>query len=191
MRVTQAMAFKAMEGNVAAANWLSKTFMAGGLSQAAAAQAVGITAEAEMLVLGKSQHPEWAKLWETAAEQNGETAPAAPVIAAPPAAATGQREPEPYRPAPAEVETSKTVETVKTADEDVETMKPAKTVDSVTAGSTPSVAPPRPLTVPPSERVCGFRVTKGPRPAENRRKPSKRSAPSSVVSPPTAPCAAR
>lgn len=233
MRVTQAMVLEALQGNVAAANWLHKTFLKGGLSQAAAAEAVGITAEAEMLVLGKAQHPEWARLWDEriAAELGRETALKSPASAAQTASAPssqlvadpaihqGAGREEPYRLAPAE--TVKTVETVKTAEtvetETVETVETVKTVktDAVTsgahsgsaeipAGAIPAraclpaesaerppclktvdsagvtVAPARPLTVPPAERVRGFRVTKGPRPTENGRKPSKPSAPSST-----------
>jgi hypothetical protein len=194
MRVTQAMALKAMEGNVAAANWLSKTFMAGGLSKAAAAQAVGITAEAEMLVLGKSEHPEWARLRDerlaerTEAEHTRQAEPATAIAAQPASAPSpgvtvdagpSERTSADRAPtAPADLYSMETVETDKT----VKTVESATDTVAATERSAPSVTqtgspePRPPLTVPPSERVRGFRVTKGPRPPENDRKRSKTAA---------------
>jgi hypothetical protein len=194
MRVTEAMAIKAMEGNVAAANWLSKTFMTGGLSKAAAAQAVGITAEAEMLVLGKEQHPEWARLLDERMAEEGDQEErdrdAAPAITAQPASATSPDVADVGAShCPAQASSPETEKTVRT-DETVERARVAATAGSTCSmapGSAP--APPSSLTVPHSERVRGLRVTKGPRPPENDRKRSQ-TATLPVVSPPT-PCVAR
>lgn len=153
MRVTEAVALKAMEGNMAAVNWLTRVFLSGGLSKAAAADAVEISPQAEMFALGQKQHPEWSRAMKQKIEEelDREAAAVVQAMSQPPAAGA--------------------------ADHDEETA-PSQTVTSPGAEphrrpASPASAPQHPLVVPTSERVQGFRVTKGPRPAENGRNRSK------------------
>ncbi len=154
------MARQAIAGNVAAANWLTRTILSGKLSQAAAADAVGITREAELLILGKFADTRVGRLLD---ERLARSTPArrrrrpqaipAPSIPR----ASSDRSPSEvgsiYRLETEETVKSAATKTVETAGESFP-LPAASAPSAVRPARSP--AAPRPLTGPASERVHGF-----------------------------------
>lgn len=160
--MSQAMAKKASEGNISAVSLLFRTLLNGRLNAASAAEQIGLPPEVELYELGCKLHPRWFQLLDANRKaelireaMQGERQPEA-AVATPVAAGTAPESPAtsaaPVTPASTPVAPA-----------------PASGSETSASGSQSAPASP-PRVVPPAERVFGFRVTKGPRPIENRRK---------------------